>query len=205
MKRHLIVIVCLLTWFCSTHAADGAELRTWTSKSGKFTVKAELLSFAEGVVNLQRADGKKIKVPLAKLSKKDQNYVVARRRPKIDPVKAPEKLGAKIKRNEQGDVVGVYLQNTPITDAGLVHLAGLTNLQTLSLRDTPVTDAGLVHLAGLTNLEHLNLDNTQITDAGLVHLAGLTNLEVLQLIGTQVTDGGVAELQKSLLNCRISH
>ena len=42
MRRHLIVIVCLLTWFCSTHAADGAELRTWTSKSGKFTVKAEL-------------------------------------------------------------------------------------------------------------------------------------------------------------------
>ena len=57
MKRHLIVIVCLLTWFCSTHAADGAELRTWTSKSGKFTVKAEFLSFSEGVVNLQRADG----------------------------------------------------------------------------------------------------------------------------------------------------
>ena len=125
--------------------------------------------------------------------------------PQDSVVDALEKLGAGIERNEQGDVVGVYLQNTPITDAGLVHLAGLTNLQTLSLRDTPVTDAGLVHLAGLTNLEHLNLDNTQITDAGLVHLAGLTNLEVLQLIGTQVTDGGVAELQKSLLNCRISH
>ena len=143
MKRHLIVIVCLLTWFCSTHAADGAEFRTWTSKSGKFTVKAEFLSFAEGVVNLQRADGKKIKVPLAKLSKKDQNYVVARRRPKIDPVKALEKLGAKIERNEQDDVAGVKLYGTQVTDAGLVHFKRLTNLKSLSLRDTQVTDAGL--------------------------------------------------------------
>ena len=146
MKRHLIVIVCLLTWFCSTHAADGAELRTWTSKSGKFTVKAEFLSFSEGVVNLQRADGKNIKVPLAKLSKKDQNYVVVSRRPKIDPVKALEKLGARIERNEQDDVVRVNLMNTEITDAGLVHLAGLTKLELFDLAETKITDAGVAEL-----------------------------------------------------------
>ncbi len=84
MKRHLIVIVCLLTWFCSTHAADGAELRTWTSKSGKYTVNAELLSFAEGVATLRRANGKKIAIPLDKLSKGDQIYVFVTRRLKSD-------------------------------------------------------------------------------------------------------------------------
>ena len=36
----------------------GAELRTWTSKSGKFTVKAELLSFDQEVVSLRRTNGK---------------------------------------------------------------------------------------------------------------------------------------------------
>ena len=77
MKRHLIVIVCLLTWFCSTHAADGAKLRTWTSKSGKYTVNAEFLFLpdAEGVVTLRRANGKKIDIPLDKLSMGDQVYV----------------------------------------------------------------------------------------------------------------------------------
>ena len=69
--------------------------------------------------------------------------------------------------------------------------------------DTPITDAGLVHLTGLTKLQTLNLACDQITDAGLVHLKGLTNLERLLLYNTQVTDAGVAELKKALPNCDI--
>ena len=96
-------------------------------------------------------------------------------------VAALEKLGARIYRYEQDDVCGVFLRDTQITDAGLVHLAGMTNLQDLYLTDTQVTDAGLVHLAGMTNLGILFLDETQVTDAG------------------------VAELQKALPNCGIIH
>ena len=44
-----------------------------------------------------------------------------------------------------------------MTDAGLVHLKGLTKLQTLDLGSTKVTDAGLVHLKGLTQLQSLEL------------------------------------------------
>ena len=74
-----------------------------------------------------------------------------------------------------------------------MHLKGLTKLKDLRLDATQVTDAGLVHLAGLTNrvpqpldhrrgagapggneLEALSND-TKITDAGLVHLKGLTS------------------------------
>ena len=40
-----------------------------------------------------------------------------------------------------------------MTDAGLVHLKGLTQLQWLDLAETKVTDAGLVHLKGLTQLQ----------------------------------------------------
>lgn len=65
------------------------------------------------------------------------------------------------------------------------------------------TDAGLVHLKGLTKLEGLRLGFTQVTDAGMVHLLGLTNLQTLNLSRTQVTDTGIAELQKTLPNCRI--
>ena len=38
-----------------------------------------------------------------------------------------------------------------MTDAGLEHLKGLTQLQRLACGDTQVTDAGLEHLKGLTN------------------------------------------------------
>ncbi len=39
-----------------------------------------------------------------------------------------------------------------------------------------VTDAGLKHLKGLTNLQSLDLGQTQVTDAGLEPLKGLTQL-----------------------------
>ena len=72
-------------------------VHTWTSKSGKFTVRAELLSFDQGLVSLRRDNGKAIKVPLAKLSKENQEYVLAEPKPKADPAAELKKLGATIK------------------------------------------------------------------------------------------------------------
>ena len=92
-----------------------------------------------------------------------------------------EKLGAKIKRNSEGEVRSVSLSG-----------------------NKKIGDSELVHLSGLTNLQYLHLQGTQITDAGLVHLKGMTNLEKLRLEDTQVTDAGVAELQKALPNCKIT-
>jgi hypothetical protein len=66
-----------------------------------------------------------------------------------------------------------------------------------------VSDAGLPHVRGLTQLESLHLDNTQVTDAGLVHLWGLTQLQCLSIQETQVTEAGVAELKKALPNVQI--
>jgi Leucine-rich repeat (LRR) protein len=51
-----------------------------------------------------------------------------------------------------------------------VHLKGLTNLETLLLDNTNITDAGLVHLKGLTNLQTLSFIGTKITDAGFAEL-----------------------------------
>jgi len=118
-------------------------------------------------------------------------------------------------------VIVVDLRGNGVTDAGVVHLQGLSQLQHLSLWDTQVTDAGLMHLQGLTQLRSLDLDpglerlkgltqlrildlsGTQVADAGLVHLEGLTRLQWLRLVGTKVTDAGVRELQKALPNAHI--
>jgi hypothetical protein len=43
----------------------------------------------------------------------------------------------------------------------------MTALKTLDLNFTRVTDAGLAHLKGLTNLGEVGLEGTQVTDAGV--------------------------------------
>lgn len=48
----------------------------------------------------------------------------------------------------------------------LLSLQRLTGLKTLGLNDTQVTDAGLVHLQGLTGLRWLDLAKTKATDSG---------------------------------------
>jgi len=87
-----------------------------------------------------------------------------------------------------------FVGNHKVTDAGLVHLKGLTHLRDLSLNSTGITDAGLVHLDGLRTLKRLSLCQTAVTDAGLRHLRNLSQLERLDLVGLVVTDRGMGVL-----------
>ncbi len=68
---------------------------------------------------------------------------------------------------------------------------------------TPVTNAELEHLKGLTQLRSLDLARAKVTDDGLEHLKGLTRLRQLHLKGTKVTDEGIKKLQEALPNCEI--
>jgi Leucine-rich repeat (LRR) protein/tRNA A-37 threonylcarbamoyl transferase component Bud32 len=99
---------------------------------------------------------------------------------------------------------GLQLDAPKVSDAGLVHLKGLTNLKFLNLGETPVSDTGLAHLKGLTNLKGLRLSSAKVSDAGVVHLKGLTNLTSLDLVGTQVSGAGLAHL-KGLTNLESLH
>jgi Leucine-rich repeat (LRR) protein len=109
-----------------------------------------------------------------------------------------------------------------ITDAGLVHLSGMTQLEWLDLTGckiagrglaslknmtqlkrlclgwTGVDDPGLEVIAGFVKLECLELHQTKITDGGLVHLRGLKNLRELSLIGTAVTPQARDELKTAI-------
>ena len=103
----------------------------------------------------------------------------------------------------------LFLYGEKITDTGLAHLQGQTELQTLELTNTGVTDAGLVYLQNLTHLRDLSFSNwsgeiVKITDAGLAHIKGLTKLRTLRIgSNTMTTRAGVAELQNALPNCDI--
>lgn len=95
-----------------------------------------------------------------------------------------------------GQLRNLTLTKSLVTDAGLPHLEGLSNLQTLMLRGcNEVSDAGLSHLRRMTNLKGLWLEDTRITDGGLVSLRGLAQLESLNLARTRVGDAGLAQLE----------
>ena len=99
-------------------------------------------------------------------------------------------------------IIRVQLRSDKLSFA--FALAGLKQLQGLSLIYTRVTDGGLKHLAGLKRLQDLYLIGTQVTDAGLKHLAGLKQLRELDLFQTLVTAEGKAELKKALPDLEIN-
>jgi hypothetical protein len=65
-----------------------AAPRTWKSNGGHFSVEAELIDFQDGKVQLKKADGKVISVPLASLSEGDRDYV-RRQHPGTEEEKIP--------------------------------------------------------------------------------------------------------------------
>jgi Leucine-rich repeat (LRR) protein len=75
----------------------------------------------------------------------------------------------------------------------------------LGLGLSDVTDVGLEHLKGLTNLQSLILEGTKVTDVGLEHLKGLPRLRWLDLADTKVSQRGVKKLQQALPECEINH
>lgn len=100
-------------------------------------------------------------------------------------------------------IVWLKLGNTAVSDATLIQVAKLKNLQKLHLEQTNVTDAGLKNLKVLANLEYLNLYGTAITDAGLTELVGLKNLKTVYLWQTNVTEQGLANLKKAMPSLEI--
>lgn len=81
-----------------------------------------------------------------------------------------------------------------LTDEGVRHLAGLSNLRHVDLSGTGITDRGLAALRDLRKLEVLNLAGTRVTDEGLTHLANCEALTDVDLGWTRTGDGAIRAL-----------
>jgi Leucine-rich repeat (LRR) protein len=93
------------------------------------------------------------------------------------------------------------------TDKGLEALTRCRNLEELSIGSIGVTNAGMEHIAKLTNLTKLNLfgcDN--VTDAGLAKLIALKSLKNLGITHSDVSIAGLNKLKPmpNLTNLRVS-
>ena len=114
----------------------------------------------------------------------------------------PEPVANEPEQTSQEDAVAAIEEL-----GGYISFEGDTGgtIDFVSLRGTAVTDTGLKHLEGMTDVIGLDLGAIGVTDTGLEHLKGLARLEELNLIGSQVTDEGVEKLQQALPNCKIIH
>ncbi len=70
-----------------------------------------------------------------------------------------------------------------LTDRGLACLAGLTEMDRLTIGGPDLTDQGLAYLRGMKNLDMLNVYGGSFTREGLTHLEALDALNYLRLIG----------------------
>jgi hypothetical protein len=75
-------------------AAEQVAVRTWTDSTGKFKIEATFAGKEGDSVLLTKTDGKTIKLPLAKLSKEDQDHIAAlnAKPPAENPFEAAEQV-----------------------------------------------------------------------------------------------------------------
>jgi WD40 repeat protein/Leucine-rich repeat (LRR) protein len=113
-------------------------------------------------------------------------------------VAALKKLGATVVRDKRPGqpVVQVSLLGPKATDASLVYLKDLPQLETLTINSAQITDGGLAQLEPLKQLRSLHIGSQiKLTEAGLAHIKGLTKLQTLTLSSNKsITDGGLAHL-----------
>lgn len=89
----------------------------------------------------------------------------------------------------------LYMWNATVTDLGMENLRFLKRLRYLHMSNAGVSDAGLACLAGLTDLEELSIDGNRSLDAGLVHLRDLIKLRVLCLSVCPTSGPGLQRLR----------
>ncbi len=120
-------------------------------------------------------------------------------------IAAIAKIGGKITIDNDRPgkpAVAVELIGRDIKDTDLVHLAGLSDVENLTITSRRITDDGLKHLERLSNLRSLRLKSNAFTGTGLAHLHGLMNLRELDLCCSfHYTDEGFANL-RNLINLR---
>lgn len=92
----------------------------------------------------------------------------------------------------------LWLDDTQITGAGLVHLENMSNLKELSLDRSQIGDDDLKALATLESLEYLFLSGTNVTEDGLAHLQDLPNLRHVSLDNTEVSEDAASEFNAGL-------
>ena len=90
-----------------------------------------------------------------------------------------------------------FVNNGKLTDAGMVQLAGLKDLESFSFVGTAITGRAYAQFDGFTKLVKVSHRGSSIDDEGLKELCDhLSNLEYISLAHAKFTDAGAPNLAK---------
>ncbi|CAI5476855.1 unnamed protein product [Closterium sp. Yama58-4] len=93
------------------------------------------------------------------------------------------------------ELTSLDLKETPVSDGALEGIGGVRRLEWLVVSSTNVTDAGLLHLTGLSSLKVLSISGCKgVTSAGMERVGGLASLEQLWASATGVKNDGLQHL-----------
>jgi len=94
------------------------------------------------------------------------------------------------------DVTWLSLEDSKVTDAGLIHVVELKNLKYIYFGHSRVKGPGLVHLKQLKNLYHLSLRYMPVKDKWLRHVGEMSQIQSLGLDDTPTTNNSLLLLEK---------
>lgn len=94
------------------------------------------------------------------------------------------------------EITDLSLENTLITDLGIISISKLPKLEWLNLYKTGIGDNSLEKIAQMQSIKLLPIGKTKVTDNGMKHLSQMKKLEYLGLRGTAITDEGTSKLTK---------
>ena len=75
MRSIALVVISVVFAFTSRVGNAQSEMRVWSDASGKFSIRATLVSADKDAATLKKADGSLIRVPLEKLNDSDRAYI----------------------------------------------------------------------------------------------------------------------------------
>jgi hypothetical protein len=131
-------------------AAGAGPPRTWTDSTGNFSVEAELVEVREGNVQLRKADGSTVTVPVTRLSDRDRRYLVSLKVPHDrakGPAATPENSERRPPKPKLPDAANKARAAMPRTAA-----AALSSPTRLAFVRTPLKDV-VDHLKNLHHVE----------------------------------------------------
>ncbi len=118
---HLLVVgVCVLSGSHRVAAQADAE-REWTDATGKFKVVGRLIEVKDGVAFIKTEEGKTLKIPVAKLSEKDQEHLDSGPSPfeMVESVDSSTKAATTAAKSEatntSASAAGGYNWSAPVT------------------------------------------------------------------------------------------
>lgn len=100
-----------------------------------------------------------------------------------------------LRRLDAPQVVFLDTAKFPISDEQMPDIARLTSLRYLNLQDTEITDRGLLLLGNLKLINHLNIARAMITGKGLMIVAQFKQLEDLDAGFNQLSDQSISCLE----------